>query len=113
MDQGKFFEIIITRPAILRYQDEVLTYLQRNYSAERASKIDEEIMDQVVSLQSNPHRGGIENFLKQGPKIYRYILFKGTRHFELKIVYFVNDQFDQVFVTDFFPTKMHPDRIKS
>lgn len=113
MDQGEFFEIVITRPAILRYQDEILTYLHRNYSLERVSEIDEEIIDQVYSLQSNPHRGSIENFLKKGSKIYRYILFRETRYFELKIVYFIDDQVDQVFVTDFFPTKMNPTRIKS
>jgi uncharacterized membrane protein (UPF0127 family) len=42
---------------------------------------------------------------------FRYILFKETKHFELKIIYFVDENEEVVYITDFFPTKMHPQRI--
>jgi len=42
---------------------------------------------------------------------FRFILFKETKHFELKIIYFIDEEGRAVYVTDFFPTKLNPQRI--
>jgi len=42
---------------------------------------------------------------------FRFILFRETKHFELKIIYFIEENKEVVYVTDFFPTKMHPRRM--
>lgn len=113
MADGERYEIVITRSAILRYQDEILPYLQRNFTPQRVFEIDSNLIGHVFSLESNPNRGSIENFLRKDSRIFRFILFRETRLFELKIVFFIHDQSNKVFVTDFFPTKMNPTRIKS
>ena len=113
MAEGKHYEIVITRSAILRYQDEILPYLQTNFSSQRVFEIDCKLIGQVYSLESNPNRGSIEKYLKKDSGVFRYILFRETRLFELKIVFLINDQSNEVIVTDFFPTKMNPNKIKS
>lgn len=113
MADGERYEIVITRSAILRYQDEILPYLQRNFTPQRVFEIDSSLMGQVFSLESNPNRGSVEKYLRKDSRVFRYILFRETKLFELKIVFFIQDQSNKVFVTDFFPTKMNPTRIKS
>lgn len=63
------------------------------------------------SLGTHPHRGTFENDLSDEALSYRYILFRETRHFELKILYYVDDETSTVFVVDYFPTLMHPKRM--
>jgi len=46
--------------------------------------------------------------LSDRPQQFRYILHRETRFFELKIIYFVDEASLTVYITDFFPTTMHP-----
>jgi hypothetical protein len=58
-----------------------------------------------------PSRGSKELYLSDRPKDYRYILHKESRYFLIKIIYFIDELNSTVFVTDFFPTSMNPDKI--
>lgn len=70
-------------------------------------------MNHVLSLEFNPGRGTIETYFKKDSRVFRFILFRETRLFELKIIFTIQYQSNKVFVTDFFPTKMNPSRIKT
>ena len=111
MAQEKIFKIVITRPAKNRYHRDVLPYIYENFSFERALEIDESILRTASSLQKKPGRGRKEKFLAEADEEFRFILHRETRHFEIKIIYFINEENSTVYITDFFPTKMDPQRI--
>lgn len=109
--EEKEYQVIIATPAKSRYHNQVLPYLHTNFSFERAIKIDEDIIQTASKLNQNPFRGRIEDRLRGLKEAFRFILFKETKHFELKIIYFIDEKKGCVYVTDFFPTKMQPQRI--
>jgi hypothetical protein len=111
MGEEKQFKVVITRLATIRFQDRVLSYLYKNFSLSRVSIIEEEIIHKANSLSKNPLRGRREKYLSSFSQDFRFILFKETRNLEIKIVYFVDEERRQVYVTDFFPTKMSPLRL--
>ncbi len=112
MAEEKIYEVEIAIPAQNRYQNEILVYLLENFSFKRASEIDNKIAETVQSLSTFPNRGQIEEYLKGYPHTFRYILYKETRNFVIKIVYHVNEQHQKVLVTDLFPVLMHPAKVK-
>ncbi len=112
MGEGKLYKIVIARPAVVRYQENVLTYLYDNFSFERATEIDERIIKKAGTLSNKPGRGRREKYLNEANEDLRFILYKETRSFEIKIIYYVREEESTVYITDFFPTKMSPDKIK-
>lgn len=112
MGKGKVYEVIVTQPAKTRYQVQVLPYLYENFTFDRATEINEKILDFAATLDKNPDRGRNEDYLRASKELFKFILFKETRHFELKIIYYISEPNDAVYVTDFFPTKMNPQRIR-
>lgn len=106
------FEIEITYPAELRYQQEVLTYLLKNFSLKRALEINDNIFVSIKSISKMPKRGGIEPILKKYPQQFRYLLHKETRNFQIKIIYYIEPSIRKIYVTDFFPVLMLPEKIK-
>lgn len=112
MVEQQSFEIEITYPAEKRYQEEILAYLVKHFSLERASEIDDGITASVASLSTMPERGSLEPILKTYPQRFRFILYKETRNFEIKIIYYVNPSIGKVYVTDFFPVLMYPEKLK-
>ena len=111
MDRGAPYKVIVSPSADLRYVNSILPYLDRNFSFDRLIEIDEAIGLAVSSLSHHPKRGSKELSLEQDSREYRYILFRETHHFELKILYYVDDISCTVFVVDYFPTLMHPKRM--
>lgn len=107
----KNFKVIIASPAKDRYQKSVLPYLFEHFSFERAIEIDENILIATMSLNKIPSRGSKESYLQEVKEEFRFILYKETKHFEIKIIYFISEGKSTVYVTDFFPTKMNPQRI--
>lgn len=95
-----------------RYQQRILAYLYENFSFERASEIDDTIIEKAASLSHQPLRGRKEDFLLGFEKDFRFILHKETKHFEVKIVYYIDEAASKIYVTDFFPTKMNPQKIR-
>lgn len=59
-----------------------------------------------------PKRGRLEPVLKKYPQQFRFILHKETRNFEIKIIYYVNQSIRKIYVTDFFPVLMYPEKLK-
>ena len=111
MVEGKLYKIEISKPAKNRYHEIVLPYIYDNFSFERAIEIDENILKTVETLSQKPNRGTTEKYLEEARELFKFILHKETKHFELKIIYYINENKSIVYVTDFFPTKMNPQRI--
>ena len=86
MGEGKVYHVIITWPAKIRYHQRVLPYLYENISFERSNIIDEKLIDFTASLKKNPRRGRREDYLENFPEKFRFLLFKETRNFEIKII---------------------------
>ncbi len=106
MGKEKDYRIIIAIPAKDRYQLEVLPYIFDNFSYERAQEVDENIIQTIQSLSHNPFRGRKEKYLEEEKEEFRFILYKETKHFEIKVIYFIDFEKEIVFITDLFPTKM-------
>jgi hypothetical protein len=113
MAEGKIYKVIVSNPAIYRFQDEILGYLDRNFSIFRTIEIENNLIETVRSLSINPQRGAIEKWIKGKDKEFRFLLYQETKFFEIKVIYFIEDLKNQVTVTDFFPTRMNPKNIKS
>lgn len=113
MAQEEGFKIVVTTPAQKKYQETILAYLSEHFSIERAADIDLSISRSVASLTKKPYRGTIEKYLDQLANEFRFILHKESRHFEIKIIYFVSQESKTVFVTDFFPTRMNPQHMNT
>ena len=112
MAKQQSFEIEITYPAEKRYQEEILVYLVDNFSIKRVIEIDANIVALISTLSLMPKRGTLEPNLNTYPQQFRFIIFKETRNFEIKIVYFINQSIRKVYITDFFPVLMHPDKLR-
>jgi hypothetical protein len=96
----------------LRYQDEIYPYLNSNFSPRRVFEIDIEIFEKVGSLQYLPQRGSRERTLTDLSQEARFVLYRASDKFELKILFYIDESAQTVYVTDFFPTKMNPVRMK-
>lgn len=112
MGKEKEFKVVIAKPAKDRYQLNVLPYLFDHFSLKRALKIDEEIVQTIQSLGLKPSRGRKEKYLEEEKEEFRFILHKETKHFEIKVIYYIDIEKEHVFVTDLFPTKMNVKKIK-
>jgi hypothetical protein len=113
MAEKEFYEVIVSNPAMYRFQDQILGYLEKNFSILRLIEIESNLVSIVRSLSNNPQRGAIEKFIKEKNKEFRFLLYQETRFFEIKVIYVIEEQAGKVVVTDFFPTKMNPTRMKS
>lgn len=111
MGERKLYKVEISTPAKIRYQQRILVYLYENFSFDRATEIDEAIIEKVATLSKKPIRGRREDYLSELEEEFRFILHKETKYFEVKIIYYVDEEKSTVYVTDFFPTRMSPQRI--
>lgn len=113
MVEKERYQVVITKPAQRRYEQQILSYLLEHFSPERSLQIDQTIQSILASLINTPHRGSIENRLEHFDQTFRFLLHQETRNFEIKIIYFVQEDLRTVYVTDFFPTSMHPNKIRN
>lgn len=107
------YEIIVTKPARDRFQNEILSYISKSFSYPRALEIENNLKKLLLTLQVDPQRGSVEKLIRIRDPIFRFILLKETNFFELKIIYFIEESQNIVRVTDFFPTKMNPLKMQS
>lgn len=112
MAAQKRYKVVVTEPARSRYRETILPYLLRNFSLERAVDIETDLFIRTGTLSIMPQRGALEEYLPASNPAIRFILFRETRHFELKILYYVDESTATVFVADYFPTAMHPKGMK-
>lgn len=106
------YEIIITKPARDRFQFEILSYIERNFSLIRAIEIENQLAELLLSLKINPQRGSVEKSIKRKQSIFRFILLREKKYLEIKIVYVIDESKNLVQVTDFFLTKMNPSSMR-
>lgn len=95
----------------MQYQRNILIYLSENFSLERALEIEYSINRTIHSLELQPYRGTKEKFLIHLNNDHRFILHKESRNFEIKIIYTIDEQRKIVYITDFFPSLMHPNKL--
>jgi plasmid stabilization system protein ParE len=103
----KEFKVVITKSAEIAFYD-ILNYALKNHTTKRALKIAEELLDLPSSLSSFPYIGKLENDLINVSKQYRFILYNRTPTEKIKLIYFVNEIEQTVYVVDYFPCKMNP-----
>ena len=111
MVSGTAYKIDITDSAQDRFQREILPYLHINFSIKRADQIEGNILKEIQLIANNPRRGTKEISLDNVSKGFRFVLIKESRNVELKIIYFVNESEKIISITDFFPVRMHPDKM--
>lgn len=111
MVKEKGYEIVITTPARISYQETVLPYLLEHFSIKRAAEIDRIIAQKVASLSMNPFLGTKEKYLEHLENEFRFLLHRESRNFEIKIIYFASEKSKTIYITDFFPTTMNPSRL--
>jgi plasmid stabilization system protein ParE len=111
MVEEKVYQVVVASPAKIRYQENILPYIFENFSLERAIEIDGNILQTAGTLSKKPGRGRKEKYLKEAREEFKFILHKETKHFEIKIIYYINESEQTVNIIDFFPTKMDPQKI--
>jgi plasmid stabilization system protein ParE len=110
VEEKPVYVVEITREAEIYYFN-LLEYLYKTHTPENASKKAEEILDMAKSLERYPLRGKLESRLGFLGKSHRFLLYKVTSRKQVKIIYFVNESRNQVYITDFFPTEMDNKRL--
>jgi hypothetical protein len=113
MAEKNRYEIIVAKPARDRFQNEILSYISKNFSDSRALEVEDNLKKLLLTLQVDPQRGSIEKLIRIGDQIFRFVLLKETKFFEIKIIYFIEKSQNIVQVTDFFPTKMNSIKMQS
>jgi hypothetical protein len=108
MAEKNRYEIIVTKPARDRFQNEMLSYISKSFSNRRALEVENNLKELLLTLQIDPQRGSVEKLIRIRGQIFRFILDKETKFFEIKIIYFIEESEHKVLVTDFFATKMNP-----
>ena len=111
MEEKSGYTVKITPEAELFYI-EVLEYFYSHHSEKSADKKSNELIEQATSLESNPSRGRIEEYLRFLGKEHRYLLYYYTSRKAIKIIYFVDESAKTVYVTDFFPCEMSEKKIR-
>jgi plasmid stabilization system protein ParE len=109
--EGTTYKVVITTSAKNRFQREIISYLLLHFSLNKVIQIETNIQNEIILIAKNPKRGTKERTLNNLLKPFRYILIKESRNVELKIIYMTYEDEQTVIITDFFPTKMSPDRM--
>jgi plasmid stabilization system protein ParE len=87
--------------------EESLEFLLRvqGVSFEKVLEIRNQLLDKAESLSTNPHLGQFEEYLEHLEMGHRRLI-EGN----FKIIYRVEK--DCIYITDFFDTRLHPDKMK-
>lgn len=102
------YEVIVTKPARDRFQNEMLSYISKSFSNHRALEVENNLKKLLLTLQIDPQRGSIEKLILIRDQVFRFVLYMETKFFEIKIIYFIEESEHKVLVIDFFATKMNP-----
>jgi hypothetical protein len=113
MAEKNRYEIIVTKPARDRFQNEILSYINKSFSNCRGLEVENNLKELLLTLQIDPQRGSVEKLIQIRDHIFRFVLHKETKFFEIKIIYFIEESEHKVLVTDFFSTKMNPLKMRS
>ncbi len=110
MEKGSGYIVEITPEAEI-YFLQLLKYLYQTHSENSAERKADEILNIAMSLDKNPYRGRLEDKLIFLHNSHRFLLYQYTSRKSIKIVYFIHESSNKVYVTDFFGTKMSDEKI--
>lgn len=85
----------------------IFKYYKENASLRIAKKETTKIVKATLRLKKQPEIGQIEPLLKHRDQEFRYLV-----HQTYKIIYWVNNNHNQVEIVDIFDTQQHPVKIK-
>lgn len=111
MDEKQVYQLVITDSAERAYF-ELLNYIYEHHSINRADKIAIELLDYPRILKDFPNLGSKEPILKDRTKNYKFILYKRTPKATVKIIYYVDEEYKTIFLTDFFPCEKFEKKMK-
>ena len=99
-------EIEVTQDASRRLINQ-LNYLHEelSYPKEKVIKIEDDLLNSINILKTNPRLGQYEDRLSYLEKGYRRLIVG-----KFKIIYFIDE--DKVYVTNFFDTRRNPSEMK-
>ncbi len=115
MEKGKKelnYQIEFTHSANRAFYD-VVEYLYDHYTVDRAEEIANSLYKKAISLQTLFYRGTHEPRLSHRSKGYRYLLFERSKRKFIKIIYYVDQKSEKIYITDFFPTEMDDTKIEA
>lgn len=109
MEEQSSYLVEITSKAE-QYYWLLLHHLYETHSIQSANKKSDEIIELAMSLNINPYRGSLEEDLADFNKEFRSLIYHITKRKTVKIIYFIEESTNKVYVTDFFATMMNPDK---
>ena len=111
MEKQASYLVEIT-PEAEQYYLDLLSHLYQTHSSESADEKTTEILDLAISLSDFPNRGRKEDELEYLGKEHQFLVYSLTNRKTVKIIYFVEESANKIYVTDFFATEMNPSKIK-
>ncbi len=111
MEETTSYLVEITSKAE-QYYWELLSNLYQTHGVKSAGRKSDAILELAMSLEKNPYQGSKEGNLAYLNKEHRFLVYHITKRKTIKIIYFVDEVVQKVYITDFFATDMHPDKIK-
>lgn len=84
-----------------------LAYGEKEFGVKAALKMNNRIMDYVRRLADNPGMGAVEPLLQGRKKPYRSLVV----HKLIKLVYYVDESRQTVFIADLWDTRREPARL--
>lgn len=87
--------------------DEIFDHYAKESSLSIAAKLIRQIIKVPNKLKRAPFIGQVEEFLKDRPIVYRYLVFKNY-----KIIYSVEEKNKLIKIADVFDTRQNPSKIK-
>jgi len=81
----------------------IFDYHNEQVNTKTARKIIRQIVDKVDILRNFPEIGAVEEFLKNRPQNFRYLVITNY-----KIIYWVNIEKSRIEVADVFDTRQNP-----
>jgi hypothetical protein len=110
LEGAAIYTVKIT-PEAEYYYYEILEYFYKYHSRQSGDRKSAELLDLAIALEINPQRGTIEGKLKRLEKSHRFILYHYTFRKAVKIIYFIDELQQIVYITDFFPCTMNDQKI--
>jgi mRNA-degrading endonuclease RelE of RelBE toxin-antitoxin system len=106
MDEAEkaIYQVEITPSAESTFFD-VLDYLTKYYTEDRAIEIANEVRQLPFTLNIYPNRGTLDKTLTNRDKEYRYLSYKRTKRSEIKIIYTIEEHLKKVYVLAFHPSE--------
>ena len=99
------FKILWTDFAINQLKD-IFDYHLIKASLNIAQKLGQKIIDATIILENNPKSGRKEDLLKDRPNEFRFLVVKN-----FKIIYWVDYEFNLIYISMVFDTRQNPKKI--